>query len=272
MNISINSFNKLSFKSSNFDYTSDSSAYAREMMRLRLEKMLGAEYLYQDQFKRQTIDEIKQDLSRKASSGLCDDKNMQTSKHKVDYSKLEKLKLFVREKRKNELYSGGKLSMKKDGIRSAVEAGIRTIVSMGPDIGGKYEKEAKNAGLNFISVDKIGNCKLDFSSITPDTSRDGLLLRKLIRYPNEWATVDKNGKQKDDASKDVCDLQSLIDILDGKNAEYQLPIYYGCEFGCERTSAWTAIYNILKNEDRTKPLSAESLKKLIKFESEESDY
>lgn len=267
----INNFN-IRFKSANFDYKNDSSAYARQVIRQRLEENLGCLYLYQNQFDTQSYKEIKSKLDAKAASNLYSTNTVGQSMHKVNYSALEELNIFAHEKRKNELYSGARLLSKINGIKTAAKAGIKTIVSIAPDTSGKYEEEAKEAGLNFITIDKIGNKKLRFSSITPDKIQNGDLLKKLIRYPEEWATTDENGNVKTDVSKDIYDLQSFIDILDGKNPDYPLPIYYGCEMGCEKTSAWTTIYNILKTEDRTKPLSEEALRKLVKFEKAEKEY
>lgn len=272
MKISVINNSNIRFKSTNFDYKNDSSAYARQVIRQRLEENLGCLYLYQDQFDTQSYKEIKSKLDAKAASNLYHRNNTKQSTHKVNYRALEELNIFAHEKRKNELYSGAKLSNKTNGIKTAAEAGIRTIVSIAPDTSGKYEEEAKKAGLNFISIDKIGNKKLRFSSITPDKIQNGDLLKKLIRYPEEWATTDENGIIRADASKDIYDLQCFIDILDGKNQNYPLPIYYGCEMGCEKTSAWTTIYNILRTEDRTMPLSEDVLRKLVKFEKSEKEY
>lgn len=267
----INNFN-IRFKSTNFDYKNDESAYTRQLIRQRLEENLGCLYLYQDQFDKQSYKEMKSKLDAKAASNLYHSNNEKPSIHKVNYSALEELNIFAHEKRKNELYSGAKLLRKSNGIKTAAEAGIKTIVSIAPDISGEYEEATKEEGLNFISIDQIGNKRLRFSSITPDKIQNGDLLKKLIRYPEEWATIDENGDVKSDVSKDVYDLQCFIDILDGKNPDYPLPIYYGCEMGCEKTSAWTTIYNILRNEDRTKPLSEDVLCKLVKFEKAEKEY
>lgn len=271
--LKINSFNQnISFGQINKDYQGNGDIYARQVLRDRLEDRYLGGYRYAHQFASKTPDEVRKELNLLASKNLYGSKAPSKKDLKVDFESLEKLRLFVRPKRKNELYSGGKLIMAKDGVEIAKKAGIKTVVSMGPDFDNRYRKAVLEAGLNFISVDEIGNKALTFHSITPDTINDGLLLRKMIRNPDCWATIDENGNQKKGASKEVLDFQKLIDILDGLDETLIEPIYYGCEYGAERTFAWTTVYGILRNQDRTKPLSEDVVQQLKDFEKLEADY
>lgn len=271
MKISALNNSNIRFKNSQYEYDYDPSAQARRIMRNRIEESLGCEYLYLNQLQHLTSEQIYSQLNQLASANLyAKEKKSNTNKF-VNYQALQNLKLFVRQKRKNELYSGGMLIKAKNGVETAAKSGIKTVVCLVPDFDSKYEKAVKNAGMNFLLINDIGNKKLRALSITSDLCESSIL-RRLIRNPKEWATVDETGKIKENAKQDICDMQDFFDILDGKNPQFPLPIYFGCEYGSERTYAWTTIYNILSGEDKTKPLSEDAVKKLIKFEKEESDY
>lgn len=260
---------RIGFKSQNFDYTSDATTYARYLMRKRLEESLGSEYLYSDEMQHLTSEQVLSQLDRKASANLYAKHQQSSAQTTADYNSLQKLKLFVKEKRKNELYSGGKLSTVKNGIETAAQAGIKTVVYLANDYDRQYEKAVKEAGLNFISLEDLDSKRNYAINRQSELERNKKIIRNLINYPDNWATKEENGETKRFATKDICDLQSLFDILDGKNPNFPPPIYFGCDFGSGQTYAWATLYNILRDEDRTKPLSEETITKLIKFENRE---
>lgn len=269
MRISPIRINHIKFgQKNNAQYTGD--VLTRDIIRERLEERYLGGFTYAHQISNKTAQKTIQEMSQKASRhSNLDGKNQ--SGVEVDYKKLEDLKCFCRPKRKNELYSGARLLNTKDGVKIASEAGIKTILFLNRDLFGEYEKEAKKYGLGFSTIDKIGNGTLTPNCVVP-IPRNGELLKELYRHPDIWVTRDENGDIKKDADKNILDLQMFFDILDGNNKNYPTPIYYGCDFGSESTSVWTDVYMLLRNQDKTKPLSADIIAKLIKIEDECADY
>ncbi len=249
----------------------DQSALVRYHIRDNIEKHFDPTYLYLHEFGRRSPQEIKNAMQKIAAKNAycqcCEEENNNTCKVNVDIQKLNNLGIaYGNERRKNELYSGAKLSTIPEGrgIEAAKEAGIKTIVALEGTPGDEYEKMSKKAGLNHVCLFEIGNKTLNPFAIIP-TYVGGKVIKQLISNPSCWATQEPNGTTKQNASPEICDLQEFIDILDGKNEKFPLPIYYGCSYGTNRTYAWTAIYNILRDADRTQPLDEKHFDDLIEL-------
>ena len=124
----------------------------------------------------------------------------------------------------------------------------------------------------FLGAKETSNSYINQIALALNSNENGELLKELYRHPDIWVTRDENGDIKKDADKNILDLQMFFDILDGNNKNYPTPIYYGCDFGSESTSVWTDVYMLLRNQDKTKPLSADVVAKLIEIEEDCADY
>lgn len=232
----------------------------------------GPDFLYSGQIGTKSLEQIKSEYRRLAAKNLYStsnpvDTNELNETNKVDITKLKKLSKgtwFANIKRENELYSGARLTSVVNGLDTAKQAGIKTIVALEGNDYDNYDKQAKEAGLNYIALKDIGNKTLNIFSIIP-TQTGGKVIYDLIREPEKWATQNADGTIKPNASKEILDVQNFIDILDGKDKNLPLPIYYGCSYGTTRTYAWTTFYNILRNADRTKPLTDEKTDELFEL-------
>lgn len=246
--------------------------FVRDYIRDIINEKLGTEYTYREQIGTKNIPEIKSEFRRLAAKNLyCSSNTTDTNEfnetNKVDIKELKKLSKgtwYANIKRENELYSGAKLTNVTNGLSAAKKAGIKTIVSLEGNDFEEYNKQARREGLNYIALKDIGNKTLNIFSIIP-TQTGGKVIYDLIRDPEKWATQNKDGSIKENASKEILDVQKFIDILDGKDKDLPYPIYYGCSYGTTRTYAWTTFYNILRNADRTKPLTDEKTDELFEL-------
>jgi hypothetical protein len=247
----------------------ENDVMVRNVLRDRIEGNFDASYNYLSEIDNLTAQQMRARLLRVAKSTRHQEEitNSQKTERKVDYHKLKQAignSGFVSAKRDNELYTGPRLNKYPNGIKVAKEAGINTIVSLETiDFGYGEEgvKEAKENDINLVGIKDIGNKTLFTFAVIPSAS-DAPLLNRLMDYPEAWATQDENGNIKENADKNILDAQELIDILNGKHKSYPAPVYYGCDYGTNRTYSWHNFYNILKDCDRTKPLDAETVEKL----------
>ncbi len=240
---------------------------SRREIRNHIESSFDATYLYGHEIGAKTLTQLKSEFKHLASANPLSQKHSNSqNKNKVDFSKLKELgSSFAHEKRQNELYSGAKLTAHPEGFKKAKEAGIKTIIALEGIPNDNYQTQAIENGFNYKCLLDIGNNSLGVFSIIP-TQTGGKALYNLIAHPENWAVENSDGSRKEDVQdKNVCDIQEFIDILDGKNQELPLPIYYGCAYGTNRTYAWTALYNILRDADRTKPLDDEKIDKLVEL-------
>ncbi len=250
----------------------ENDVLVRNAIRKRIEGRFDVSYNYLSDIDNLSAEQMQMQLLRTANSTRYQDAVaiIQRSKLKVDYNKLKQAigdNGFVSAKRDNELYTGPRINQYPDGIKHAKESGINTIVSLGPidfTYGEKGMQEAKENDIKLISIKDIGNKSLFTFAVIPSAS-DAPLLHRLMDYPEGWATVDENGKIKEDADKSILDAQEFIDILNGNHKDYPLPIYYGCDYGTNKTYSWHSFYNILKDCDRTKPLDKKTVEKLARL-------
>lgn len=160
------------------------------------------------------------------------------------------LNVSIRERRANEIYCGKQLSNNPEALKALKEAGIKTVICLVPYLG--YKENAQNVGLNFTDLNSLGARNLSAF----DISKRGQLLPELINRPESYS---------EDYNDKISDLKKFVKILNGEDENYPLPIYIGCQNGTDRTFYWLSIYNILKDEDPSKPLSSETVYKLADF-------
>lgn len=247
----------------------ENDVMVRNVLRDRIEGNLDASYNYLSEMDNLTAEQMRSRLVRVAKSTRHqkDLIHPHRSNLKVDYHMLKSAignSGFVSAKRDNELYTGPRLNKYPDGIKAAKQAGINSIVSLEPiDFGYSQDgvKEAKENNMKLVAIRDIGYGTLHTFAVIP-TASDAPLLNRLMDYPEVWATQDENGNIKENADKNILDAQELIDILNGVHEDYPMPVYYGCDFGTNRTYSWHSFYNILKDCDRRKPLDEETVEKL----------
>ena len=249
------------------DERQDAGNYARSLIREKIEANFDSSYQYLNQHGHLRPDEMYKKLygrkSKIKESG--ENKNierLETQKANPDIMQEKLGGYYSCGMNDNTLIRGARLISMDNGIDVAKEAGIKTVLALEPDILGDYGKAVTEKGLNFVSLSNIGHKKIHIRSIIPSPYQKETLLDELIKKPEIWATRNKDGSIKDDALDEILDLQEFIDILDGKNKKYPLPIYYGCQLGTDRTFAWTETYKALKNVDRTKPLDEKTIENL----------
>lgn len=225
-----------------------------DIIRTHLEDQMGPQLFYYDQL-------IKEKLSVRSAINIKPPLQPAVKtpriKTKVNAGMLKGLNLpAYRERRPNELYSGGNLAYQPEKLKGLKEAGIKSVLCLVnyPD----YKENVEAAGLNFIELNAIKGAALNVFDINGD------LIKELINHPESYADDRKGGK--------VTALKEFVKILNGENEEMPLPLYFGCQNGTDRTFMWYQLYNILKNEPMDKPLSPDAIAKLAEFRNEVEDY
>lgn len=232
-------------------YIPDKQDQTRDIIRAHVEEQLGPEIFYAEQLK-------KERENRRPSGYYTPIYYLPHKKNaaKIDLAMLDTLKIYAfSERRKNELYSGAELSKEPKKLKTLKKAGINSIVSLVPY--DDYEKNAKDAGLNFTDISKLKNSHLNVFDIQNE------LIDQLIRHPNIYADDDKDGK--------VAGLKEFVNILNGKSKEFPPPIYFGCQLGTDRTFLWYQLYLILKDEPQDEPLNKDTVKKLVQYSNDVKD-
>ena len=266
--------NNINFRGAQFYTQQENDVVVREKIREHIENNFNATYHFPNQFDRKSIEQLKGEFKFYSSTNAGEkaDETGSNPETKVDELKLRK-KLnwgYLNRKRKDELYSGPALSKINGGCAILKNGGFNSILALESDNDSNYGKIARSEGLKFVGLENIGNGTLHVFCII-HTQHKPEVLMSLIEHPEEWATMNPDGTKKETVDKAVSDIQDFIDIMDGKNEDYPLPLYFGCDLGSNRTYYWNLFYNILKNEDRTKPLSEEVIQKLQEFDKDTED-
>lgn len=235
-------------------YIPDKQDQTLDIVRAHFEEKMGPQLFYYDQL-------IKEKLSIRASERmtkpLYHKPEKPVSKTKVNLDKLEKLNLpSFRERRPNELYSGGHIAYQNDKLKGLKDAGIKSVLCFVnyPD----YKENAEALGLNFVELNEINGGALNVFDISGD------LLKELINHPDLYA--------EDQYGEKITALKEFVKILNGESEDMPLPLYFGCQNGTDRTFMWYQLYDILKNEPMDKPLSPSVIEQLAKFRNEVEDY
>ena len=172
------------------------------------------------------------------------------TKQEVDLELAKKAGIYsFSERRKNELYTGAELSCEPEKLKKLKEAGINSVISL--VVYGGYEENARKAGLKFTDIFDLANSGLNVFDI-----RDNLI-KQLIRHPEYYADDDVKGK--------IAGLKEFVNILNGKSVQFPPPVYFGCQWGTDRTFMWYQLYLILKDAPQDKPLSEDVIQKLVKY-------
>ncbi len=225
-----------------------------DIIRTHLEEQMGPQLFYYDQL-------IKEKLSVRPTINIM--QPLQQSgetprlKTKVNAEIMKGLNLpAYRERRPNELYSGGNLAYQPEKLKALKEAGIKSVLCFVnyPD----YKENAEAAGLKYIGLNSIKDAGLNVFDIKGD------LIKDLINHPEIYAENSDGGK--------ISALKEYIRILNGESEDLPLPLYFGCQNGTDRTILWYQLYEILKNEPMDKPLSPNVVGQLAEFRNEVEDY
>lgn len=238
-------------------YIQDSQDQTREILRAHLEYQMGPAIFYYDQLQKEGL---AKRVVLEDSTYLRTLKCKSSQKNKVDKSLLKSSdlnKYSFRERRENELYSGGVLSQRPDLLNTLKKAGIKSVLCLVPDYF-DYKKEVESVGLKFIDLCSIKDSGLNVFDINGD------LINQLINHPDVYASNSSVGK--------ISGLKEFIKILSGESEDYPPPVYFGCQNGTDRTVMWYQLYNILKDEDMNKPLSYDAVERLVEFSSQVNDY
>ncbi len=225
-----------------------------DVIRTHLEEQLGPQLFYYDQLIKEKISIRPAEIETNSFKPVLKKQRLRTG---VNIKKMQRLNLpAFRERRPNELYSGGNLAYQPEKLKALKDAGIKSVLCFVnyPD----YKEDAEAAGLNFIELNSIKGAALNVFDISGD------LIKELINHPESYVDDRKGVK--------VSALKEFIRILNGENEEMPLPLYFGCQNGTDRTFMWYQLYNILKDEPMDKPLSAEAIARLAVFRNEVEDY
>lgn len=231
-------------------YIPDKQDQTRDIIRAHVEEQLGPEIFYAEQLKKERMAMVTH------TSHLPNTYKPTKSKRRVDAAIINSAGIYAfSERRKNELYSGAELSQQPEKLKILKKAGIQSIVSLLPYE--DYRQNANGAGLRYTNISELGNSNLNVFDIEND------LIDQLIRHPEQYASKEKDGK--------IAGLKEFVKILNGESDDFPLPIYFGCQLGTDRTFLWYQLYLILKNENQNKPLSEETVQKLVKYSQEVKD-
>lgn len=235
-------------------YIPEKQDQTRDIIRAHFEDKMGPQLFYYDQL-------IKEKLSVRPAVKITKPLRPATVTPRlmteVNVDKLKELKLpSFREKRPNELYSGGNLAYQPEKLQGLREAGIKSVLCLVNY--SEYKENAEAAGLNFIELNSIKGAALNVFDINGD------LIKELINHPEEYA--------KDRSCGKITALKEFIRILNGENEDMPLPLYFGCQNGTDRTFMWYQLYNILKDEPMDEPLSPDVVNRLAEFRNEVEDY
>lgn len=220
-----------------------------DIIRAHFEEQLGPNFFYLEQIAKERQALIKPwDRIKKM------DQRSKNQEVKVNVDLLKSLNISsFRERRENELYSGEQVSCKPEVLQTLKNAGIKTVFGLCPYL----EKEKiEEAGLFYSDLLSLNNARMSVFDINGD------MLKDLVRNPDLF--MDESGK--------IGGLKTFIRTLNGENPELPLPMFFGCHNGTDRTFMWFQLYNLLKDQDMTKPLSDDAVEKLARFVQDAEEY
>ena len=220
-----------------------------DIIRAHFEEQLGPNFFYLEQIAKERQALIKPwDRIKKM------DQRSKNQAVKVNVDLLKSLNISsFRERRENELYSGEQVSCRPEDLQTLKKAGIKTVFGLCPYL----EKEKiEEAGLFYSDLLSLNNARMSVFDINGD------MLKDLVRNPDLF--MDESGK--------IGGLKTFIRTLNGENPELPLPMFFGCHNGTDRTFMWFQLYNLLKDQDMTKPLSDDAVEKLARFVQDAEEY
>lgn len=222
-----------------------------DVVRAHFEDQLGPYFFYLDQIAKERQALIKPwDRIKKIES----EKENQKQNVNVDVDLLKSLKISsFSERRKNELYSGEQVSCRPEDLQTLKNAGIKTVFGLCPYLD---KDKIEEAGLFYSDLLSLNNAEMSVFDINGD------MLKDLVRNPDLF--MDESGK--------IGGLKTFIRTLNGENPELPLPMFFGCHNGTDRTFMWFQLYNLLKDQDMTKPLSDDVVEQLARFVQEAEEY
>lgn len=233
-------------------YIPDKQDVTFDVLRASLEEKMGPNFFYLEQIKKEK--DIPSARFLKLNDRQNSAKDISSKQTKVDTKLLESLGIYaLSQRRKNELYSGEQLLNKVDKLEGLKNAGIKSVFSLAPSE--EYKKQVESCGLNYSSLSQLGLSIFDIN---------GDLIHSLVRNPENYSN--------DVEDKKLQGLKEFIKILNGKNPNMPLPIYFGCHYGTDRTFMWYSLYKILKDEDMSKSLYPDVVEKLAEFAQNVDDY
>lgn len=227
-----------------------------DVVRAHLEYEFGPYVFYHEQLEKEKAP-LSVILANYTATSPTKTPNQRKKKNtiQIDFNHLKKQGISsLRERRKNELYSGQELSNKPEAIKELKNVGFKSVICLVPSF--DYEEQVIELGMNFKSL-------RDFSLDIHDLHGD--MMKQLINHPELYAGNNSKGTK-------VESLKTFINTLNGKNPDMPLPLYFGCNNGTDRTVIWYSLYSILKDEDMDKPLSPEVVEKLVEFRQNTDDY
>lgn len=152
-----------------------------------------------------------------------------------------------RERIPNRLYTGQSLAAKPEITKLLKTSGINSVLYL-LNNNPYYRQNATDAGLNYMELKEIGNGTLSSSNFD--------IINELTKKPEMYA---------DSGNKEIEDLKTYIDTLNGKNEDLPHPLYMGCSYAHEITPNWVNLYTILKDQPKDEPLSESTIAKLSDF-------
>ena len=221
-----------------------------DIVRAHFEEQLGPYFFYLDQIAKERESLISPwDKVKKINSS-----KQQKKVNKVNVDLLKSLKISsFRERRENELYSGEQVCCRPESLKTLKKAGIKTIFGLCPYV----EKDAiKASGIAYSDLLSLNDARLSVFDINGD------MLKDLVRNPASY--VEETGK--------IGALKTFIKTMNGENPDLPLPIFFGCHNGTDRTFMWFQLYNMLKDQDMTKPLPSDVVEELARFVQDADDY
>lgn len=222
-----------------------------DIIRAHFEEQLGPNFFYLEQLAKEKQALIKP-WDRVKRIEL--EKENTKQKFKVDVELLKSLKISsFSERRQNELYSGEQIFCTPENLETLKKAGIKTIFGLCPYL---EKDKIQEAGFAYSDLLSLNDSRMSVFDIKGD------MLKDLIRNPAMYA---------DDGGK-IGGLKTFVKTLNGDNPDLPLPIFFGCHNGTDRTFMWFQLYNLLKDQDMTKPLSADVVEKLARFVQDAEEY
>lgn len=231
-------------------YIADKQDNTHDVIRAHFEDQLGPHVFYLEQLAKEKQSLIKPwDKVKRIET-----EKKQKKEFKVDVDLLKSLNISsFRERRQNELYSGEQIYCTPENLETLKKTGIKTIFGLCPYL---EKDKIKEAGFAYSDLLSLNNARISVFDIKGD------LLKDLIRNPSLY--TENDGK--------IGGLKTFIKTLNGENPELPLPIFFGCHNGTDRTFMWFQLYNMLKDEDMTQPLSSEKVDELARFVQDAEEY
>ena len=222
-----------------------------DVIRADLEEKFGQYFYYLDQIAKEREMLVKPAFVARKKTVSKPIKRMQNN---VDERILQYTNIpSFAERRKNDLYSGCQLVSMPDKLDLLKRAGIKSVFSLVPS--DEYKHKVEELGLKYFSLKQAGLSIFDIN---------GDLIKDLINKPSSYVNEQKDPK--------IDGLKYFIKTFNGENPQMPLPIYFGCDYGTDRTIFWFSLYNILKDEDMSKPLSDAVVQELAEFAKDTDDY